>query len=169
MKNVLTSDLPERVELARIIYGHRIGSDAPLRPSVSAIVFDEIRRKVLLTRRTDNGLWCLPGGGIDSGESAAEACEREVLEETGLVVQVIKLVGVYSSPDVIIEYADGNRYQPLVISFETTVLGGELQLSTETTGFGYFAADALDQLDLMEQTQQRIDDALIGAEAAFIR
>jgi 8-oxo-dGTP pyrophosphatase MutT (NUDIX family) len=50
------------------------------------MVFDEERTKVLLTRRTDNGRWCLPGGGIDSGESAAEACEREALEETGLVV-----------------------------------------------------------------------------------
>ena len=133
------------------------------------MVFDEERTKVLLTRRTDNGRWCLPGGGIDSGESAAEACEREALEETGLVVQVTKLVGVYSSPDVVIEYADGNRYQPLTMAYETSVLGGELQLSPETTVFDYFAVDALDRIDLMEHTQERIDDALTDVEAAFIR
>ena len=133
------------------------------------MVFDEERKKVLLTRRADNGRWCLPGGGIDSGESAAEACEREALEETGLVIQVTKLVGVYSSPNVVVAYADGNRYQPLTMAFEARVLGGELQLSPETTAFGYFAVDALDQIDLMGHTQEWIDDALIGAEAALIR
>jgi 8-oxo-dGTP pyrophosphatase MutT (NUDIX family) len=42
--------------------------------------------RLLLTKRSDNGQWCLPGGGIDPGERPAEAAEREVLEETGLTV-----------------------------------------------------------------------------------
>jgi ADP-ribose pyrophosphatase YjhB (NUDIX family) len=41
----------------------------------SAAIFDE-RGRILLTRRADNGQWCLPGGRMESGESAAEACER---------------------------------------------------------------------------------------------
>jgi 8-oxo-dGTP pyrophosphatase MutT (NUDIX family) len=133
------------------------------------MLFDASREKIFLTRRTDNGKWCLPGGAIDSGEAVAEACEREVLEETGLIVRVVRLVGVYSSPDRIIEYADGNRYQPLALSFEVDAIGGELSLSDETTDFGYFAIDELDRVDLWEFNQDRIDDALIGADSAFIR
>ena len=48
---------------------------------------------------------------MDSGESAVETCTREVLEETGLHVQVGRLIGVYSNPHRLIEYADGNRFQ----------------------------------------------------------
>ena len=47
----------------------------------SAVIFGKESERVLLTRRTDNGLWCLPGGGMDAGESATEACVREVFEE----------------------------------------------------------------------------------------
>ena len=79
-------------------YGDRIGKLAMLTPSGSAAIFNPTGQKVLLTRRTDNGRWCLPGGAMDPGESAAECCAREVLEETGLIVRVGKLIGVYSTP-----------------------------------------------------------------------
>ena len=95
--------------MAKQIYGDRIGKSAILTPSCAAVIFDPARQRVLLTRRSDNGQWCLPGGAMDPGESVAECCAREVLEETKLVVRVGKLVGVYSSPHFIMEYADGNR------------------------------------------------------------
>ena len=74
--------------MSTLRFGNRIGKQGVLRPGASALIFDQAREKVLLTRREDNGRWCLPGGGMDSGESAAEACAREVLEETGLQVLV---------------------------------------------------------------------------------
>jgi len=114
-------------------------------------------------------LWCIPGGAIDSGESVEEACIREVVEETGLLVRVTKLVGVYSTPHKIIRYADGNEYQPLNIAMETEVIGGELTTSEETTEVGYFDVNALGQLDLMGGTIDRIEDALAGMDTAFIR
>ncbi|MGX9349565.1 NUDIX domain-containing protein, partial [Microbacterium sp. KNMS] len=76
--------------------------------------------------------WCLPGGRLDPGESAAETCVREVLEETGLRVEVVRLVGLYSNPHLIIEYADGNRRQIVAAHFLVRVVGGALQLSDET-------------------------------------
>lgn len=60
-----------------------------------AVIHD---RQVLLTRREDFQVWCLPGGAVDSGESAAEAAVREAHEETGLVVRLTRLVGIYSRP-----------------------------------------------------------------------
>src|SRR5688572_6378814 len=54
--------------------------------------------KVLLTKREDSEMWCLPGGGVDDGEALAAAAVREVREETGLAVRLTRLVGIYSRP-----------------------------------------------------------------------
>ena len=106
---------------------------------------------------------------MDAGESALEAGVREVLEETGLHVRVTRIVGVYTSPGLIIEYSDGNRFQPVVFSFEAEVVGGELGLSDETTDYGYFTMQEMDALDLMEHHKERIEDAIQGRDAAFIK
>ena len=155
--------------MSKLIYGDRIGADARLAPSAAAITFDENREKVLLTQRSDNGRWCLPGGGMDPGESASEACIRETMEETGLEVRVTRLVGIYTSPDLIIEYADGNCWQPVAMTFEADVVGGELRLSDETTDYGYFLVDRLDDVDLMEHHLERIQDAAKTLPDAIIK
>ena len=80
--------------MAKLLYGECIGRLGAVRLGCSAMLFDEKRQKILLTRRTDNGQWCLPGGGLDPGESVAEACAREMREETGLEVRVGRLLGV---------------------------------------------------------------------------
>ena len=52
--------------MTRILYGERFGKQGNIRLGTSAIIFDE-QQRVLLTKRTDNGHWCLPGGAMDSG------------------------------------------------------------------------------------------------------
>ena len=155
--------------MSELIQGERVARGATLRPGASVLIFDQGREKVLLTRRADNGLWCLPGGGMDPGESAEETCIRETLEETGLHVRVTKLVGVYTSPNITVLYPDGNRIQPVTFSFEAEIIGGELGLSDETTAFGYFPVDELDDIDLWTHHRQRIQDAVQNQQAAFFR
>jgi ADP-ribose pyrophosphatase YjhB (NUDIX family) len=155
--------------MAKLIYGDRIGATAHLRVGCSATIFDVARERILLTRRTDNGRWCLPGGAVEAGESVEETCVREMREETGLEVRVTRLIGVYSSPHFIVEYADGNRWQFISLSFEAEILGGELGLSNETTEFGYFTPDEIRQMDLMDNHVQRIADALAAQPEAFLR
>jgi ADP-ribose pyrophosphatase YjhB (NUDIX family) len=126
------------------------------------MIFDERREKVLLTRREDNGRWCLPGGHVEAGESVTEACEREVLEETGLKVRVTRLIGVYSNPDQLVVYKDGNKAFFVVLSFEAEILGGELTLSDETTAYGYFSLQEMESLPMHGQHRDRVVDALLG-------
>jgi 8-oxo-dGTP pyrophosphatase MutT (NUDIX family) len=96
--------------------------------------------RLLLTKRTDNGEWCLPGGAIEPGERPAEAAERETLEETGLTVRVTGLVGVYSDPDVVVVYPDGNRVQIVGMVFRAEAVGGEAGCSAEVSAVGWFTA-----------------------------
>ena len=146
--------------MARILYGDRIAKGGAILLGCSAVVFDERREKLLLSRRTDNGRWCLPGGAHDPGETVTEACVREVREETGLEVKVVRLVGVYSDPDRLIEYADGNRFHLISLHFETKVVGGELTYSDETSEFLWILPSEVGKVDLMEHHVERVADAV---------
>ncbi len=66
-------------------------------PAVSAIIFNE-SKKILLQRRMDTKKWCVISGHVEFGESVEEAIVREVLEETNVKSEVVRLIGVYSSP-----------------------------------------------------------------------
>jgi ADP-ribose pyrophosphatase YjhB (NUDIX family) len=153
----------------RLIQGERIGKQGRIRFGCSGTLFDKDREKVLLTRRTDNGLWCLPGGKLDPGESAAEACAREMFEETGLQVHVTHLIGIYSSPDWLVEYPDGNRVQIVAVNFEVEIEAGDLKVTSEVSQFGYFSLDEIKDLELMNNHRQRVEDAFAGKGEAFIR
>ena len=155
--------------MSTLKFGERIGREGVLRPGASALIFDEARERILLTRREDNGRWCLPGGGMDPGESAAEACVREVSEETGLEVKVTKLVGIYTSPDLLIEFPDGNKIQPVAFSFEVEITGGELGLSGETTDFGWYTVAEMEAMDTVENHVERIHDAVKNRPEAVFR
>ena len=145
--------------MTQILYGERIGKQGKLRVGCSAAIFDE-RKRVLLTRRSDNGMWCLPGGAMEPGESVVEACEREVLEETGLSVRVKRMIGVYSNRDQLIVYPDGKKIQVVALHFEAEIMGGEPGLSNETTDYGYFSLDEIQGMDLIESHRERILDSL---------
>ena len=155
--------------MTQILYGNRLGKEGKLRLGCSAAIFDETRTKALLTRRTDNGLWCVPGGAMESGESAAEACEREVLEETGLSVRVKRLIGVYSNPDQLVIYPDGEKVHFVILSFEAEIIGGELGLSNETTEAGFFSLNEMETMPMHGKHKQRVEDALMNQAEALIR
>jgi len=155
--------------MAKLLYGPRIAKGAPLLLGCSATLFDPSGEKVLLTRRADNGHWVLPGGGVESGETLAEACAREVLEETGLSVQVVRLLGVYSNPDMLLTYASGGRFHLIAHNFLVERVAGEPSTSDEVTAWGWYALADLDALSLMVHHRQRLDDAFARQPGAFIR
>lgn len=154
--------------MTRVLYGPRLGKEGKIRLGTSAIIFNS-EGKFLLTKREDNGQWCLPGGAVESGESLAEACAREVLEETGLNVRVKRLVGVYSHPDQLVVYKDGHKAYIVAIHFEAEVVGGEPSLSNETTDFGYFTLEDTNGLEMLGRHRERILDTLENLAEAVIK
>ena len=155
--------------MTKIITGPRVGQNGTIRVGCSAVIFDKSREKILLTRREDNNQWCLPSGGMEPGESASETCIREVEEETGLQVAIKHLIGIYTTPDELIVYQDGNRIQLVALCFEAEIVGGELRMSCETTEYGYFSYQEIQKLDLLLNHAQRIKDAYSGETTTFIR
>jgi len=139
-----------------------------IRPGVSAILLTS--QGLLLERRTDNGLWGLPGGSVEPGESVSEAIVREVREETGLEVAPIRVVGVYSSPahGQIVTYPDGNVIHYVSTSFVCRIVGGTLACGSESLELGWFDPERL-PAEVVPMHRIRVEDALAGRPEAFVR
>ena len=139
-----------------------------VRPAVSAVIFDR-RGRLLLQQRSDGGQWGLPGGSVEIGESVRDAVTREVHEETGLIVAVRRMIGVYSAPALqLVRYPDGNVWHYVSVSFECAVRGGSLRTCDETLALEYFPLRRLPPT-LLEHHRVRIRDASSRKVAPFIR
>ncbi len=113
--------------------------------------------KVLLTKREDFEVWCLPGGQVDPGESMADAAVREAREETGLEVELTRLVCLSSRSG-----GGSDVHMPI---FAARVAGGTLSPQVdEVIDIGYFSADELPD-DLMPWHRQPALDALAACPA----
>jgi ADP-ribose pyrophosphatase YjhB (NUDIX family) len=139
-----------------------------LRPSVAAIIPNDDGH-VLLQRRSDNGLWGLPGGGVEIGESVSTAIVREVQEETGLTVMIERLVGVYSDPRFqVVRYADGNVVHYINTLFVCRIVGGTLQTCEESLDLQFFDPAHLPEGMLLSH-RIRVQDAVANRPEGFIR
>ncbi len=147
------------------------GDASVARLSVSAVVWrDAGRAALLLMQRSDNAHWGLPGGYVEAGESVTEATAREVAEETGVAVEVGRLVGVYSRPETqVIEYPNGDRVQAINLCFEAFAVGeGVITTPEETLATGYFSPDALPE-PLVPIHVIRIEDTRAGDPIVRVR
>jgi 8-oxo-dGTP diphosphatase len=116
--------------------------------------------QILLTKRADFPVWCIPGGGVEDGESVGQTAVREVFEETGFHVALERLVGIYSRP----KWLKGEH----VVVFAARPIGGTpTPQETEVVEMGYFAPNQLPR-ELAWWQRFYITDALrgIGGSAA---
>lgn len=155
--------------MKKVLHGERIGAKGRIRLGCSAVIFDESHEKVLLTKRADNNLWCLPSGGVDPGESVEETIIREVQEETRLTVRVLRLIGVYSDPNALVVYDEHTAVQIVALSFEVEITAGKPGLSEETSDWGYYSLEEIDKLDMLLNHHIRIQDAFVAQPEALIR
>ena len=147
----------------------RVGQATLLTPAAAAIILDE-QGRVLLIRRGDGRGWSLPGGIMEPGERIADCAAREAWEETGLEVEPVHLVGIYSDPEFMhITFPSGDQAHLVSATFACRVVGGSLRADgDESLEVAYFAPDALPE-DLVCDHAIRIQDALSGREAAYVR
>lgn len=103
-----------------------VGHDLLLSLGAAAIIFDEAGR-VLMQKRGDSGEWGLVGGGVEPGETPADAVKREAWEETGLLVEPTRILGVYGGPDYHVVYPNGDEVAVISVLFACEVRGGELR------------------------------------------
>jgi 8-oxo-dGTP diphosphatase len=135
------------------------GKEWMIAPGASAIIRNAAG-EVLLVRRADNGRWMIPSGYQDLGESISETVVREVLEETGLLVEPARLVSVTSGPKHQVIYTNGDPVQLCSATFECRLAGGSLTLDrAEIVEARYFAPQALPQ-SLNAGPRARIEHAL---------
>ncbi|MFI6950747.1 NUDIX domain-containing protein [Streptomyces sp. NPDC050422] len=128
-------------------------------PSVTAAVLDDAGR-LLVIHKTDNNLWALPGGGHDIGERIADTAVREVDEETGIKVEVDGIVGLYTDPEHVLAYTDGEVRQQFSICFRAHPVGGALRTSSESKEVRWVNPADLAELNIHPSMRLRIQHAL---------
>src|SRR5215468_4560173 len=121
----------------------KIGHDLLLLPSAAVAVHDEEMRLLLCLHR-DKNIWVTPGGILEPGEQPADAAVRETWEETGLLVELTGILGVYGGRDLMIDYANGDRAAYVGTIFRGKITGGALRPDgDETLEVRWFSRDEL--------------------------
>lgn len=122
--------------------------------TVDAIIVDD--GKIVLIQRLNNpykDYWALPGGFVEYGEKVEHAAIREAKEETGLDIELNKLVGVYS---------DANRDprgHTVSVVYMASIVGGQLKSDTDAKDVQYFEISELNKMDLAFDHKQILNDS----------
>jgi ADP-ribose pyrophosphatase YjhB (NUDIX family) len=126
------------LEVWRRSVGEGVPGYVTPKAAVGAVVGDD-RRRLLLVRRKDSGLWLYPTGWADVGYSPSEVAQKEVLEETGIKIEIERLLGVFDPWRVRV-----GRVPLYLTVFLCRVTGGELRgHPLETDGVGWFSREEL--------------------------
>jgi ADP-ribose pyrophosphatase YjhB (NUDIX family) len=137
-------------------------------PSANVIVVNN-RGEILMIRRTDNGNWAVPGGGMDIGESITDAAIRETQEETGITCEITGLVGIYTNPHHVIRYTSNDEVrQEFSIVFTARPIGGELRPSSESSEPQCVAPVVVPGLQMHPSMRQRIQRYLDGRPEPYL-
>jgi 8-oxo-dGTP diphosphatase len=125
---------------------------------VGAIILN--RESVLLVERGKEplkGYWSLPGGVVEIGETLHEGVKREILEETGLIIQPLQIVEVFER---IMHDADRKtEYHYVLIDYLCLLIGGSLAAADDVTAVDWVPLEALGTIRLTEGTQPVIEKA----------
>ena len=147
----------------------RVGHDLLHVPSVAVMVRDGEGR-LALVRNRDDGLWQTVGGAMDPDEQPADAAVREAFEETGLLVEPTRVIGVYGGPVLRLTYPNRDVVSYVSISFAARVVGGaERPCEDEVDRVGWFTQSTALALPMAPHTRLLIAGAFADRpEAAFV-
>ena len=120
----------------------KIIGNQPLNLVGSVVAVIDEQGKVLLQKRPE-GVWGLPGGLLELGESAEEAARREVTEETGVLIGKLQLLEVFSGKQYYRKLANGDEFYPITIAYVSKdIINKTIQIDgIETMEAGFFGID----------------------------
>ena len=119
-----------------------VGHRPIILPGSVVIILNE-QNDVLLQKRHD-GYWGLPGGLMDLGESFEEVAKREVFEETGLVVENLKFLNVFSGSEYYFKVPNGDELYSVTAVYYTKDISGEMKIDySESEKMQYFSINNL--------------------------
>ncbi|MRH90006.1 NUDIX domain-containing protein [Nocardia sp. SYP-A9097] len=136
-------------------------------PGGSALIVDE-HGAVLMQRRGDSGNWSLPGGAMEIGETLEQCAIRETKEETGLDIEITGLLGIYTDPEHVIEYGDGEIRQELAVTYYGRVIGGSIRVSSESTAVRFLGLDELAGLPVHESVRLRLQHHVEQRDSPYL-
>ena len=134
--------------------------------AASAFVTDDDER-LLMIRRTDSGLFALPGGRHELGETMTETAIRETLEETGVTIRIVGLIGIYSNPQHLVEFSDGEVRQEFSICFRGRAIGGTPRSSDESTDVDWISRQRIPELNIHPSIRLRIEHGYAAGEPCY--
>jgi len=110
-------------------------------PSVTIVTFND-EGKILLMHHRGTDTWVAPGGSIEPGETPADAAVREMYEETGLIVELVSIKGVYGGPEFVVNYSNGDKTSYVMTVFEAVKKSGKLEaIDNEAKELAYFTLE----------------------------
>ena len=111
----------------------------------TAAIISNKKKEVLLEQRADCGLWGIPGGAVEPGESVSTAIIREIREETGFIIEIDYLLGVYSEICMqrVILFPEGDTKHSIDVVVVGHIVEGKLQKSEESLDLAYFSVNSL--------------------------
>ncbi|WP_040833172.1 NUDIX domain-containing protein [Nocardia brevicatena] len=124
-------------------------------PGGSALVVDD-RGAILMQRRSESGNWSFPVGVMEIGETLEQCVIRETKEETGLDIEISGILGIYTDPEHVIAYADGEVRQEFNITFYGRVIGGRIEVSSESTEVRFLRLEELETVPVHETVRLRL-------------
>lgn len=131
----------------------------------SAGTFVQRDGTVLLIRRDDNGHWTMPGGAQDPGESLSRTAVRETYEESGITVELVGLVGIFTDPRHVIHYTSNDEVrQEFTVIYRAEYRSGEPTTSVESTHVEWVDAGRLADLPMDPSQRARLNWALTHTE-----
>lgn len=109
------------IESLRKSYGHEM-----IMTVGCGVLIENEKGQLLLQKRSDNGQWCVPGGALEPLETYTQAATRELREEVGIEVKDLKLFGLYSGDDRLINYPNKDVVYSLSVIFITKAYTGQI-------------------------------------------
>lgn len=134
--------------------------------AASAFVIDDDER-LLMIRRTDSGLFALPGGRHELGETLTETATRETEEETGVTIRVDGLVGIFSNPHHVVAFSDGEVRQEFSVCFRAQPVGGAPRSSNESTDVDWVPRDQIAGLTIHPSIRLRIEHGYAAGDPYY--